>query len=68
MYFTGGTKASSRLIRLGDEKMNYEKPEMELVLFNGIDVITSSTMVDTGVGGGGGNTDDDGLDFNGGFN
>lgn len=48
--------------------MNYKKPEMEIVLFSDVDVITASILIGTEIGGGGGSDDDDSLDFGGGFN
>lgn len=41
---------------------------MEVIDLMELDVITASTMVDTGTGGSGGDDDDDSLDFSGGFN
>lgn len=48
--------------------MNYKKPEMEIVTLGDRDVITASTLIGTEIGGGGGETDNDSLDFGSGFN
>lgn len=48
--------------------MKYEKPEMEVVIFREIDVITASTLIGTDIGGGGGTDDKDTVDFGSGFN
>lgn len=43
--------------------MKYEKPEMELIMLKEMDVITASTLTDTGSGGSGGQDDDDVIEF-----
>ena len=43
--------------------MKYENPKMELIKLNEKDVITASTLTDTGAGGSGGENDDDVIEF-----